>query len=208
MHSFNIQDDRSTCFPSTTNFKNAGVSIKIEVASRFKYSNRLYQRGAGSLIFPRASGGMLPQKIIKFQSTSRRSLAFRGPEWVQRSMFSIQENLAKTSSRISFDLSATCTINSYKQWTNDNYQVTYICTWTNSVFVMRKQSGRLFWAKVADASRRSSMLTETPENDNIKRFCIETSPLRTGLFSHVILLLCSMQGNNGLWAKTLKKILF
>ena len=77
MHSFNIQDDRSTCFPSTTNFKNAGVSIKIEVASRFKYSNRLYQRGAGSLIFPRASGGMLPQKIIKFQSTSRRSLAFR-----------------------------------------------------------------------------------------------------------------------------------
>ena len=58
----------------------AGVSIKIEVASWFKYSKRLYQQGAGSSLFPRVSAGMFPQKILKFQSANKRFLAFRGLE--------------------------------------------------------------------------------------------------------------------------------
>ena len=74
--------------------------MTIEVASRLKYSNWLYQQGAGSPLFPGVTGGMLLQKILEFQSTNKRFLAFRGLEWAQKSLFSIQENLAETSTQI------------------------------------------------------------------------------------------------------------
>ena len=52
-----------------------GVSIKIEVVSRFKSSNRQYQQGAVSLLLlggERASGYIVPQKILTFQSPIKK----------------------------------------------------------------------------------------------------------------------------------------
>ena len=45
----------------------AGVSIKIEVASRFEKSKRLYQKEAFTPLLLEGSGGVLPLKISKFQ---------------------------------------------------------------------------------------------------------------------------------------------
>ena len=102
---------------------------------------------------------MLPQKILKFQSANKWFLAFRGLDWVQKRMFSIQENLhgsnlAKTSSQILIYQPHNQLLQAMK---NDNYQVTYICTWTNSIFVntlfklvassLGKKSGRFLWPK-------------------------------------------------------------
>ena len=49
-----------------------------------------------------------------------------------------------------------------------------------------------------DRSTRFPSTTNYKNDNNITRFYIETSPLRKGLFSQVILLLCSMRGNAGL----------
>ena len=48
-----------------------GVSIKIEVACKFEWSNQLYQQGTVSPFFlggggGRGSGCTMPQKILKF----------------------------------------------------------------------------------------------------------------------------------------------
>ena len=49
-----------------------GVSIKIEVAYKFEWSNQLYQQGTVSPFFlgggggGRGSGCTMPQKILKF----------------------------------------------------------------------------------------------------------------------------------------------
>ena len=49
-----------------------------------------------------------------------------------------------------------------------------------------------------DRSTRFPSTTNYKNDNNITRFYTETSPLRKGLFSQVILLLCSMRGNAGL----------
>ena len=54
----------------------AGVSIKIEVASNFEKSNRLYQKEAFTPLHLEGSGGVLPLKISKFQCLKMRFPAF------------------------------------------------------------------------------------------------------------------------------------
>ena len=59
----------------------AGVSTKIEVASRFEKSNRLYQKEAFTYLFLEGSGsgagrGVHPLKISKFQSPKMPFPAF------------------------------------------------------------------------------------------------------------------------------------
>ena len=63
-----------------------GVSIKIEVASRFEKSNRLYQKEAFTSLFLEGSGGVHPLKISTFQFPKMRFPAFwaLNPFWGAR----------------------------------------------------------------------------------------------------------------------------
>ena len=54
----------------------AGVSTKIEVASRFEKSNRLYQKEAFTPLFLEGSGGLHFLKISKFQCPEMQFPAF------------------------------------------------------------------------------------------------------------------------------------
>ena len=62
----------------STNFLaiNLGVSITIEVASRFEKSNRLYQKEAFTSLLFDGSGDVHPLKISKFQCPKMRFPAF------------------------------------------------------------------------------------------------------------------------------------
>ena len=66
----------------------AGVSTKIEVASRFEKSNQLYQKEAFTSLFLERSGGVHPLKISKFQFPKMRFPAFWALNWVQKIMCS------------------------------------------------------------------------------------------------------------------------
>ena len=73
----------------------AGVSLKIEVASRFKNSNWRCEQGNVSPHSLGGSWGVLLQKILKFQSSSVWFPAFLGLNWVpKRVCFSTKENVA------------------------------------------------------------------------------------------------------------------
>ena len=64
----------------------AGVWIRIEVTSRFEWSNWLRQQGAwSSPRFHAVSGRMLPQTMFKLQSPHTQFLVLRGLNWVQKS---------------------------------------------------------------------------------------------------------------------------
>ena len=58
-----------------------------------------------------------------------------------------------------------------------------------------------------DQSTRFPSTTNYKKKNNIKRLLWRIH-YQTGLFSQVNLPLCSMQGNNGPWAKTFEKIIF
>ena len=88
-----------------------GVSIKIEVASKFEQSTQLYQQGGINPVPLEGSGGMLLLKILKFQSPKMRFPLFLGLNWVQNSVFFIQENVAFIQVPIISDTT-------YKKWTN------------------------------------------------------------------------------------------
>ena len=66
----------------------AGVWIRIEVASRFDWSNRLYQQGASSPRFHAVSGRMLPQTMFKLQSLHTRFLVL-----IERTKLSAKEQI-------------------------------------------------------------------------------------------------------------------
>ena len=75
-----------------------GVSmLKIEVASRFEKSNRLYQKEAFTPHLQKGSGGVLPLKISKFKCPKMRFPAFWALNWVQKIMcfLSIWDDLDK-----------------------------------------------------------------------------------------------------------------
>ena len=91
-----------------------GVSIKIEVASRYGQSNRLYQQGVVGPLFWGGGGEFLsafhPRKFWNFKALKLRFSAFWG--------LNLRTNERVFRSRkCSFQVTSH-TINSYEQWTN------------------------------------------------------------------------------------------
>ena len=73
-----------------------GVSIKIEVASRYGQSNRLYQQGVVGPLFWGGGGGVSkrvsPQKILKFQSPKIAIFSVLGTKFAdKRACFSFKK---------------------------------------------------------------------------------------------------------------------
>ena len=75
VHFLSYEYQRLQMFKNDKN-QQVGVSIKIEVASRFEKSNRLYQKEAFTSLFLEWSGGVHPLKISKFQFPKMRFPAF------------------------------------------------------------------------------------------------------------------------------------
>ena len=66
VHFFSYEYQHLQMFKNDKN-QQAGVSIRIEVASGFEKSYRLYQKEAFTSLLLEGSGGVHPLKISKFQ---------------------------------------------------------------------------------------------------------------------------------------------
>ena len=85
VHFLSYEYQHLTMFKNDKN-QQAGVSTKIEVASRFEKSNRLYQKEAFTSLLLEGTGGMHPLKISTFQCPKMRFPAFWALNWVQKIM--------------------------------------------------------------------------------------------------------------------------
>ena len=167
--------------------------MKIELASRFEQSNRLYQQGASGPHFQGVSGVMLPQNQIQISSIQGNKLSIKGQVFRSR-RFGFKSN---------FDLlAAQLTHTSNEQMIIIKLPTFYVkkfcfCPWhySNQLLLLRRkkvanfseQCSRCLWSVVgAYWNSCKWILLYSSTNSHLHKILFVSTPIQTRYFYFLV----------------------